>query len=153
MLNSFCGGMSKLDAKSDADLLLYSRSHFECNGHTGHTLTQGLLPPPLTNKYSEVVIVHTCASQSTLLGCQVTSMSHKHSHYIHNGWTFSEETLCVIYVNDKLKRKNTHEPTTQISTYHYCFVYSTRVCDPLHLLLSPEVSFILKFEFVILLLM
>ena len=30
-----------------------------------------------TDWYGEVVIVHTCAFQSTLLGCQVTSMSRK----------------------------------------------------------------------------
>ena len=39
-LNSFRGGMFKLIAKSDADLLLYSLSHFECDGHAVHTLTQ-----------------------------------------------------------------------------------------------------------------
>ena len=38
--NSFCRGMFKLNAKFSADLLLYSLSHFECDGHTGHTLTQ-----------------------------------------------------------------------------------------------------------------
>ena len=31
--------------------------------------------------------------QSTLLGCQVTLMSHKPSHYVNNGWTFSGQTL------------------------------------------------------------
>ena len=30
-----------------------------------------------TDQYSEVVIVHACAFQSTLLGCQVTLMPHK----------------------------------------------------------------------------
>ena len=29
-LNSFCGGMYKLNSKFDADLLLYLLSHFEC---------------------------------------------------------------------------------------------------------------------------
>ena len=38
--NSFCGGMFQLNTKFDADLLLYSLSHFECNGHTVHILTQ-----------------------------------------------------------------------------------------------------------------
>ena len=60
-----------LKAKSDTDLLFYSLSHFECDGHTVHMLTQWHLLPPLT-KYNEVVIVHTRAFQSTLLGCQVT---------------------------------------------------------------------------------
>ena len=39
-LNSFCGGMFKLNAKFGAESLLYSLSHFECDGHTVHTLTQ-----------------------------------------------------------------------------------------------------------------
>ena len=38
--NSFQGGMFKLNAKFDADLLLYLLSHFECDGHTVHMLTQ-----------------------------------------------------------------------------------------------------------------
>ena len=39
-LNSFHGQMFKLNAKFDADSLLYLLSHFECNGHTVHMLTQ-----------------------------------------------------------------------------------------------------------------
>ena len=76
-LNSVHGGVFKLNAKFDADLLLYLLSHFECHGHTVHMLTQWCLPPPLTSAIKSSVIVHTCAFQSTLLGCQVTSISHK----------------------------------------------------------------------------
>ena len=47
-LNSFCGGMLKLNAKFDADLLLYLLSHFACDGHMAHTLTQWHLLSPLT---------------------------------------------------------------------------------------------------------
>ena len=43
--NSFCRGMFNINAKSDADVLLYSLSHFECDGHTVHVLTQWHLPP------------------------------------------------------------------------------------------------------------
>ena len=46
--NSFQRGMFKLNTKSDADSLLYSISHFECDGHTVHMLTQWHLLPPLT---------------------------------------------------------------------------------------------------------
>ena len=53
-----------------------------------------------TDYYSEVVIVHTCAFQSTLLGCQVTLMSANHSRYINNGWTFSGQTS-YIFENNK----------------------------------------------------
>ena len=34
--SSFPGGKFKLNAKFDADSLLYSLSHFECDGHTVH---------------------------------------------------------------------------------------------------------------------
>ena len=47
--NSFCRGMSKLNTKFDADSLLYALSHFECECHTVHMLTQWHLPPPLTS--------------------------------------------------------------------------------------------------------
>ena len=48
-LNSFLAGTFKLNTKLDGDLLLYSLSHFECEGHTGHVLTQQCLLPPLTS--------------------------------------------------------------------------------------------------------
>ena len=38
--NSFCGGMCKLNAQSEADSLLYLLGRFECEGHTVHMLTQ-----------------------------------------------------------------------------------------------------------------
>ena len=41
--------MFKLKAKSNADLLLYSLSHFECDSRTLHMLTQWCLPPTLTS--------------------------------------------------------------------------------------------------------
>ena len=43
--------------------------------HSAHAHSAASTTP--TGEYSEVIIVHTCAFQSTLLGCQVTSMSHK----------------------------------------------------------------------------
>ena len=66
--------MFKLNAKLDADSLLYLLSHFESNNHTVHVLTQRRPPPPLT---SEVLIVLACAFQSTPLGCQVMLMLRK----------------------------------------------------------------------------
>ena len=73
--SSFCGGMFKLNAKFDADLLFYSLSRLECDDHTVHMLTSWHLPLPLTSTMKSSF--HTCASQSTLLGCQVTLMSCK----------------------------------------------------------------------------
>ena len=52
--------MFKLNAKFDADSLLYSLSHFECDGHTIHMLTQLHLPTPLNGMCSHVQIpVHS----------------------------------------------------------------------------------------------
>ena len=48
-LNSFCGWMYKLNTKFDADSLLYSLSHFECDSHIVYMLTQRCLLPPLTS--------------------------------------------------------------------------------------------------------
>ena len=92
--NSFRGGMFKLNAKFDADLLLYSLSHFECDGHTVHMLTQWCLPPPLTSTVKSILfmhmhsIVHACTlySAATLHRCY-----ENHSRYINNGWTFSRQ--------------------------------------------------------------
>ena len=47
--DSFCGGMFKLKAKFDVDLLLSSLSHFACDGHTVHTLNQQHVVTPLTS--------------------------------------------------------------------------------------------------------
>ena len=64
-----CSNLSKFDA----DSLLYSLIHFECDRMQQPHWTQAhsavsSLP---TDHHSEV-IVHACASQRTLLGCQVT---------------------------------------------------------------------------------
>ena len=53
-------GMLKLNAKFDADLLLYSLSHFECDGHTVHMLTQWCLPSLLTNTAESSLFTHAC---------------------------------------------------------------------------------------------
>ena len=102
-LNSFHGGMFKLNAKSDADLLLYALSHFECNSHTVHMLTQWRLPPPLTSTVKSSLSIQACAFQSTPLGCQFTLMLPANcSCYINNGWTFSGQTFIYhIYIYHK----------------------------------------------------
>ena len=59
-LNSFQGGMFKLSAKFDADSLLYSIKHFECDCHTVHMLTwQSLLPSLSTVKSSLFMHAHS----------------------------------------------------------------------------------------------
>ena len=44
-LNSFHGGMFKLNSKFDVDLLLCSLSHFECDSHTVHIHAHSMVSP------------------------------------------------------------------------------------------------------------
>ena len=88
--NSFRGGMFKLNAKSDADLL----SHFECDGHTVHMLTQQRPLPPLasTVKWSLFACGHSgpLSLAARLLLCHING-----SNYINNDWTFFGHCVCV----------------------------------------------------------
>ena len=83
-LNSFHRGMFKLNSKFDADSLLYSLSHLECDGHTAHMLTQWHLWPPLISTMGPSLFVHTHSSPLSL-----AAMLHwcctNHSHYINRG--------------------------------------------------------------------
>ena len=65
-LNSFCGRMFKLNATFDADLLLYSLSHFECDGHTVRTLTQWCLRPPLTSTVKSLLFTRAHSNPLSL---------------------------------------------------------------------------------------
>ena len=88
--NSFHGGMFRLNAKFDVDLLLYSLSHFDCNSHTVHMLIQWRLPPPLTSTVKSPLFTHVHSSPLSLaarLRCA------NRSRYVNNGWTFSGQTL------------------------------------------------------------
>ena len=60
------GGMFKLNATFEADSLLYSLSHFECDGHTIHMLTQWHLPPPLTSTVKSLLFTHAYSSPLSL---------------------------------------------------------------------------------------
>ena len=73
-LNSFHGEMFRLNAKFDADLLLYSLSHFECSGHTVHILTQQCLPPPLTNTVKLSLFTHAHPVHSPWLPSYINVM-------------------------------------------------------------------------------
>ena len=83
-LTSFHGGMFKLNTKFGIDSLLYSLSHFECDGHTGHMRTEGRLPPPLTSTVKSSLFTHVHSSPLSL-AARVTSMSTNRSHCINNG--------------------------------------------------------------------
>ena len=88
--NSFHAGMFKLNAKFDADLLLYLLHHFEWDSHTVHMLTQWRLSPPLT---STVKLSWFTQAHSSLLSlaARLYLSCTNHSH-ISNGWALSVQT-------------------------------------------------------------
>ena len=94
-LNSFRGGMFKLNEKFDADLLLYSLSHFKCDTHTVHMLTQWRLPPPLTSTVKSSLFTHAHSGLLSLVA-RVRQCRTNCSGYINNGWTFSGQTFIYI---------------------------------------------------------
>ena len=85
--NSFHGGTFKLKAKFDGDSLLYSLSHFECDGHAVHMLTQRYLLPPLTSTVKSSLFTHI-QSSPLFLAARLHRCHTNHSYYINNGWTF-----------------------------------------------------------------
>ena len=58
--------MLKLNAKFDADLLLYLLGHFECDNHTVHMLTPRHLPPSLTSTVKSSLFTHVHPSPLSL---------------------------------------------------------------------------------------
>ena len=87
-LNSFRRGMPKLNAKCDADSLLYLLSHFECNSHTVHMLTRRFLPSPPTSTAKSSLFMHAHSSPCSL-AARLHQCHPNHSYYTDNGWTFS----------------------------------------------------------------
>ena len=64
-LNSFCGRMFKLNAKFDADLLLYSLSHFESED-TKYTCSFSSVFTPLTSTVKSPLFTHVHSSSFSL---------------------------------------------------------------------------------------
>ena len=95
--------MFGLNTNFDADSLLYSLSHCECDGHTAHMLTQWCLPPPLVPTSTVKLSLFTHAHSSPLsLAARLHQHHTNHSPYISHGWTFSRQTSCVcvcVYVH------------------------------------------------------
>ena len=85
--NSFCRGRFKLNAKFDADSLTSSLSHFECNGHTVHMLTQLCLLPPLTSIVRSSLFMYA-HSRPLSLATRLHQCHTNHPH-INNGWSSS----------------------------------------------------------------
>ena len=92
---SFHRGMFKLNTKFDADSLLYSLSHFECNSYTVHMLTQWCLLPSLTSAVKSSLFTHAHSSPLSLAArlrwCFVNC-----SYHINNGWTFFQIDLIYL---------------------------------------------------------
>ena len=86
-LDSFRGGMFKLNAKFDADSLFYLLSHFECDGHTLHMLTQWCPPPSLTSTVTSSLFTHAYSSPLSL-ATRLHRCHANHSLYINSGWIF-----------------------------------------------------------------
>ena len=93
-LHGFLRGMFKLNAKFDADSLLHSLSHFVCDGHTIHMLTQWRLLPPLTRTVKSSLFTHAHSSPLSL-AARLHQCCANHSCYSNNSWTFSGQTVCV----------------------------------------------------------
>ena len=85
---SFHRGMFKLNTKFDADLLLYSLSHFECDCHIMHMLTQWRLLPSMTSTVKSSLFMHGHSSLLPLVA-RLHQCLANHFYYINNGWTFS----------------------------------------------------------------
>lgn len=77
--NSVYGGMFKLNAKCDADWLIYSLSNFECKGHTVQMHTR--LAPPLTNTVKSQLSKHADSSPLSL-AARLHSCHANHSRYM-----------------------------------------------------------------------
>ena len=95
--NSSRGGMFRLNAKFDADLLLYLLSHFECNSYTVHMLTQWRLSPPLTSTVKSSLFTHAHSSPLSL-AARLLQCHTNHPCYINNGWTFTRQ---ILYFGNK----------------------------------------------------
>ena len=98
--NTFHRGVFKLNAKSDADLLLYLPSHFECDDHTVHMLTQYHLLPPVTSTVKSSLFMHVHSSPLSL-SARLHQCHTNCSHYINNGWSFSRQTLYIPHATKK----------------------------------------------------
>ena len=83
------------------ELLLYLLSHFECDSHTVHMLTQWHLPPPLTSTVRLSLFTHTHCSLLSL-AARLQRCCTNHSHYVNNGWIFSRQNSYVVYICENL---------------------------------------------------
>ena len=86
--NHFRGGMLKINAKFDADSLLYLLRRLKRDSHTVRMLTQCHLLPPMTSTVKLSSFTHAHSSPLSLVARLHWCCANR-SHYINNGWTFS----------------------------------------------------------------
>ena len=104
-LNSFQEGTFKLNTKFDVDLLL-TQSFWIWQPHSTHAHSAGIHWP-----VQWMLIVHTCAFQSTCLGCQVALMPCKlfslYWQQFNFFWTgllgnrVAKEHICTTHVHEQ----------------------------------------------------
>ena len=87
--------MLKLNVKFDANSLPFSLSHFACDDHTVHTLTQRRLPPPLTGTVKPSLFTRAHSSALSL-AARLHRCHTNHSRYINNGRAFSKQISSYI---------------------------------------------------------
>ena len=109
--------MFKLNAKFDADSLLYSFRHSECDGHTVHMLTQQRPQPPLTSTVRLSLFMHVHPSPLSLAG-RLHPYHANHSCFINNDWTFSGE-ISFSQKWDRWVKRQIHFYFFDVSPY--CF--------------------------------
>ena len=106
--------MFKLNTNFDAHSLRYSLSHFACDGHTVHTLTQWCLSPPLTGTVKSSLFTHVHSSP-----CSLAARLHPcHSNcypYSNNGWTFFWTDLACVCIYVYIS-----SPLVDFSSYSFC---------------------------------
>ena len=87
--------MFKLNAKFNADPLLYSLSHLQCNGRTVHMFTQQHLLPPLTSTVKSLLFLHAHSSP-LFLAAGLYQWHTNHSCYTNKGHTFFQTDLVYL---------------------------------------------------------
>ena len=77
-------------------------THFECDGHTAHMLTQQHLPAPLTSTVKLSLFTHVHSGPLSLPP-GLHQCHANHSYYINNGWTFSCRPCMYVNVSVLIK--------------------------------------------------
>ena len=95
IMHNFHRKMFKLNTKFHADSLLYLLSHFECDSHTVHMLSQKCLPPPLTSTVKLSFFTHVNNDMPLSLAARLHQCRTNCSGYINSSCTFSRRTSYI----------------------------------------------------------